>query len=80
MKMMITICGPTNYHLPGVLFITGYLIATPGFTESRPTDDENNDAAEIIRFQKNYSPPRRSPTYYDWFDQTCPCASGHIYC
>ena len=43
----------TNYHLPGVLFITGYLIATPGFTESGPTDDENNDATESIQFNQN---------------------------
>ena len=43
----------TNYHLPGVLFIPGYFVATTGFTESRPTDDENNDATEIIKFLTN---------------------------
>ena len=71
---------PTNYHLPGVLLIPGYFIATPGFTEGRPTNDENNDATEIINFNKNYFPPWQRPTYYDWFDQTCLCAIDRIYC
>ena len=68
----------TNYHFPGVLFIPGYFVATSGFTEGRPTNDENNDATEIINFE-NYFPQRRRITYSDWFDQTCLCAIGRIY-
>ena len=74
--------APTNDHLPGVLLLSGYFVATPGFTESRPTDDENNDATEIINFEKIFSSETETvrPTCYDWSDQTCLCATGHIYC